>query len=205
MDPELEGAGYMMSKTNIVAVTEVFAEDEEIKLTMSNLQEKESDVQEELYKEAYDLIDYDEIEYSGIRPPAIDAWLKVHKVPLSQATSLRLSHYRTPWGNHGERNGLRLEGTFWQPGGHYFTWAGEFFKTRCYVFGPVQEVFTVDFIHFKHGGPESTIEAGDAYAGKGRLAYYNGKLKNLLGLNQSSGVQTDLLTGAKNMVFTESR
>lgn len=205
-DPELEGSGYVVSKTNMVGVTEVFSEDQELSITMDNLKQIELEAQEELYLEAFDLDNYDELNFSGIRPVAISQWLDTVNVPLTQATLMKLSHYKTPWEKHPAKKALNQNGTFWQPGGHYFKWSDSFFKTNCYVFGPVQEVYSPLWVHHIHGGTGSTLTAFQSYAGWGRLWYYEGKLANLASIGQSQEyATTDALTGAKNQVYTESR
>jgi hypothetical protein len=205
-DPELEGSGYVVSKTNMVGVTEVFTEDEELSITMDNLKQIELEAQEELYLEAFDKDDYDELNFAGIRPPAIRQWLETVNAHISQASSMKLTHYKTPWEKHPAKYALNQKGTFWQPGGHYFKWSDNFIKTLCYVFGPVQEVYSPLWVHHIHGGVGSTLTAFQSYAGWGRLWYYEGKLANMMSVGMDPQYnRTDALTGAKNQVYKESR
>lgn len=204
-DPELEGAGGVISKLNMVNMTEVFTEDVKLSPSMSNLHEIEMDEQGELYTEAYDLDDFDQISYTGTTPPAIGEFLKSIGTGIDSAGGLTLSHYKVSWEKSGTNAALG-QTNFWQPGGHFFKWSSSTFKTRCYIFGPVQEVYEVFFVHNKHAGTSSTLTAGQSYAGWGRLWYYKGKLANMASIGQTQEyATTDALTGAKNQVYTESR
>jgi hypothetical protein len=201
----LEGEIKLMSKLNMVGCTELFEDAQEISLSISNLKEQERDAQKELYEEAYELDDYDELSYAGVMPPAIKEFLFEVNMALSGASSLEISHYKIPWEDHHYKLALNQSADFWQPGGHFFKWSDDFFKTRCYIFGPVQEVYRTLFVHHKHGGATATLGAGESYMGWGRLWYYEGKLANKKATGQDPQyANTDLMTGAKNATPRES-
>jgi hypothetical protein len=204
--PELESSGKVISKLNMVAFGEIVREDQEIDTTIDNLKYVEEVAQTELYNEAYDLEDFDKIIYNGKMPPAFAEWLRVKGIGIEPPSSLHLEYKKIDWDHHEIKMKLRLEGTFWMPGGHYFKWSDSFFKARCYIFGPVQSVYSVMFVHNKHGGTEGTLDALHAYAGWGRLDYYEGRLASMgFAGYQNSYASTDLLTGAKNSVFEQSK
>lgn len=205
-DKDLDVGGSVFSKTNMVGFTEVVYEDEKLDVTMDSLRDTEREAQKELYEDAYDLDSYDTLDFNGFFPPAIKGQLETINTHISPAGGLKLIHPRVPWENNNIKNMLRQEGTFWQPGGHYWIWGSSFTKTRCYMFGPVQSVYSILFVHYKHGGMQVTLDAGHSYAGWGRLAYYEGKIKNLTGVGLSQEyATTDSLTGAKNAVFQQSK
>jgi hypothetical protein len=95
-----------------------------------------------------------------------------------------------------------------------------FFRTRCYYFGGIMNVYKVGWVHegHAHGGGanaegdiESTWETGMAYAGWGRLHYMNGLLSVLGFLGQkdsnlpgSTGSFTDPMTGATTGTYKYS-
>jgi hypothetical protein len=200
------GAGKTASKLTYVGYTEVVKNDESISITMDNLKDEEITAQKELYNEAYDKDGFDILSFTGIVPPALDGLAKQLKFHIEKAQSMKLTHLKATWDYNSIRLMLNQKGSFWQPGGHYFAWTASFFRTRCYIFGPIQNVYEVGWVHYKHGGTEATLGAGESYEGWGRLAYYEGKLRNMGLTGQTQAYQTtDALTGAKNGVTTESR
>ncbi len=204
-DTDFEQGGKVLSKLNMVGFTDVFREDEEINVTMTNLKYVEANAQKDLYEEAYSQDDYDELSYSGVLPPVIRQWLEKINATMGVPTRLVLTYGKVDWEHNNLKNLLRQEGNFWQPGGHYFAWSNSAIRTRCYVFGPIQTVYDVDWVHNKHGGTEATLDAGTAYAGWGRLEYYEGTLWNLGLLGKESNQNVDVLTGAKNFMYNQSR
>ena len=116
-----------------------------------------------------------------------------------------LSNLKVDWEHNYYNRQFTQDGDFFVPGGHYFAWSPNYFRSRCTIFGPVETVYTVDWVHHSHGGREEALDAGLAYAGWARLAFYEGRLNNLTYLGQSDyGEPTDLLTGAKNHTYTRA-
>ena len=91
---------------------------------------------------------------------------------------------------------------FFQPGGHYFVWGDDVWRTRCYIFSPVQDVYSVKFVHYKHGGQVDTVDPGHAYAGWVRLEFYEGKQWQSQVVNGDFDYKAvDTFTGAKNFII----
>ena len=202
---DFEKGGKVISKLNMVGFTEVAREDEELNVSMSTLKYVEANAQRELYEDAYNKDDYDELNYDGALPPATAQWLAKINARMNVPTHLKLIYAKVDWEHDNLKNKLFQQGNFWQPGGHYFAWGESFIRTRCYIFGPVQSVYSVEWVHNKHGRAVSTLDAGQAYAGWGRKEYYEGTLWNLGFLGKESRRSVDVLTGAKNFMYTRSR
>lgn len=209
---DFEEGGKVKSKLNIVGFTKIFREDEKLEISKSNLKEVEVNAQRELYEEAFSMDDSDELNFGGIEHPAVTEWLKSINSSLKKASALKLVYKKVDWDHNNIKNALTQDGEFLTPGGHYFIWSDRFIRTRCYLFGSIQTVFSVDFVHCKHavgGGDKimATWETGESYAGWGRLHYMEGYLKTLgfLGrAGEGTGKFTDLMSAAVNGVDKQS-
>jgi hypothetical protein len=206
-DINFEQGGKVVSKLNMVGFTEIQREDERLPLTIDNLKYHELNAQSDLYNEALDTDDYDELIFTGVMPPRIRERLGEINATLSSASSLVLYYKKLAFENTEKFDNLHQDIDVFQPGGHYFAWSDNAVRTRCYIYGPVQTVYDVDWVHWKHGGREATLDAGQSWAGWGRLEYYEGRLWQM-GLLDITGTQhpgsTDLLTGAKNATKQQS-
>ena len=56
------------------------------------------------------------------------------------------------WDNNTTAQTLNQSGDFFRPGGHYFAWTDRVNKTKCYLFGPVEDVHSIALFHSDHGG-----------------------------------------------------
>jgi len=196
---DFEEGGKVLSKLTMVGFTKIYREDEKLDVTMSNLKEMEIEPQRQLHQEFFDQDDYDDLNFTGVIHPAVGEWLKSINVGVMRATGMKITYKKVDWEHNQYKKMLNQEGDFITPGGHYFVWNDEVLRTRCYIFGPVQSVYFVDWMHYKHGHQEATWNPGWAYEGWGRLEYYNGKFAMLGFLGQSeAGMATDSLSGAKN-------
>lgn len=203
---DFEQGGKVLSKLNMVGFTKIFREDEWLDVTMDNLKYIELEPQHELYLEAFEQDEHDELEFSGINHPAVEDWLRSINIPVMKASGMKLTYKKVDWEHNVHKLLLNQKGEFITPGGHYFAWSDDFRRTRCYYFGGIRNVYVVKWVHHKHGRggegiSEDTWTPGWAYAGWGRLRYYNG-IYNIVGaLDQRSaysGTSTDALTGAKD-------
>ncbi len=201
---DFEDSGKVVSKLNMVGFTKVFREDEEISVSMGNLKTIELEPQKELYNEAFDLDKNDDLNFDGFKHPAVEEWLKTININIIKPQPMKLSYKKIDWDHNNISRLLNQDGDFISPGGHFYKWGTKFTKQRCYLFGGVQNVYEAKYVHHKHGsgGVDSESDAlptGAAYAGRGRLWYYESKLVLLKNLGQSeTGMDNDALTGAKN-------
>lgn len=194
--------GMTISKVNINKRTSASNEDEIIEANMDNLKDIERDAQKDLFEEATSLDDHDELHFSPITHPLLDGWFAHIGGGLKKHKPMILQYNKILWDNSKYPKWLRQEGDFWQPGGHYFEWSDTFMRTKCYSIGPVQDVYSVEFVHYKHAGNEDTMDAGHAYAGYGRVQYAESKywVSQALKLENQNDTP-DLLTGARNGIM----
>lgn len=203
---DFEEGGKVLSKLNMVGFTKIFREDEWLTVTMDNLKEIELVPQQELYLEAFEQDAHDKLDFTGIVHPAVGDWLKSINIPIMRASGMTLTYNKVDWEHNAIKMLLNQKGEFISPGGHYYVWSDNFRRTRCYLFGGIMNVYTVKYVHNKHGNggkgiSEDTWTPGWAYAGWGRLEYYEGIDAVVRGLGQTEanmGIATDALTGAKN-------
>ena len=194
--------GTVMSKTTVSKRTECNNEDEIIEANMGNLKDIERDAQKDLFEDATKLDDHDELHFSPITHPLLNGWFEHIGGGLASHKSMILQYNKILWEHSKYPKWLRQEGDFWQPGGHYFEWSDQFMRTKCYNIGPVEDVYSVEFVHYKHGGTEDVMDAGHAYAGWGRVQYAESKYwtAQALGL-ENADTSPDLLTGARNGIM----
>ena len=205
---DFEEGGKVLSKLNMVGFTKIFREDEWLNVTMDNLKEIELEPQHELYQEAFEQDNHDKLEFNGIVHPAVGDWLSSINIPIMRATGMALTYNKVDWEHNVHKLLLNQKGEFISPGGHYFAWSDDFRRTRCYYFGGVMNVYTVKYVHNRHGRGTGSVADGEdtwtpgwAYVGWGRLEYYKGIDAVVRGLGQTEanmGIATDSLTGAKN-------
>jgi len=187
-------------------------DDEKISVTLGNLKAVEKDEQRFLYEEAMGFDKYDEVSLSPVLPPDVDYFItEVLRTTRISPSECKLNYGKIDWKHTVLQCNFNQEGEFFSPGGHYFKWSEKYSRKRCYLFGPIQTVYDVAWVHHRHGGKDgdsktdSTPSAGDSYAGWTRLEYYEGRLWSLECLNKGeTGQPTDVLTGAKNQVYTRS-
>lgn len=210
-DPSLwnDGSvGQAASKMVMVSAGKLYdvGEDETIEVSLSSLKAVERDAQKELYEEALALDNYDEVNFSAILPPDVEYFLTdVIATKLFRPAGGTIKNPKVDWEHNEYSYSLTQEGDFFSPGGHYFKWSDQYYKTRCYIFGPVQTVYSTDWVHHRHGGTVQTAHTSDSYAGFVSLAYLEGRFWALKSLGQSeTGQPTDALTGAKTNVYTKS-
>jgi hypothetical protein len=202
--------GSAISKMVMVSASKFVGQDEKIEVTRDNLMAVEKDTQERLYKDAYNRDSFDTLSLSPFCPPDIEYFTN-SVVPSAihiSSTACSVTHSKVAWDNNVYKKQFTQEGDFFSPGGHYFRWSDDFFQTRCYIFGPVETVYTVEWVHHRHSKGEEGSPTADALAsfvGWVRLAYYEGRLWSIKALGKSeTGQPTDALTGAKNQVYNRS-
>jgi len=196
-----DSAGEVKSKLTIVSFGEHEQGDIEVPVTFSTLKDVERDVQREEYEQAYSLDNYDTIIFSGVIPPAIKRWFEKIGDYIEVPSGFYITYKKIDWDHNYINNLLRQDGDFWQPGGHYFAWSEDARRTRCYMTGPVQDVYDVDWIHHRHGGREASAWTGHSFAGFVRLDYYEGRLWQKNWTGYEGWERTDLLTGAINFIY----
>jgi len=207
--------GNAVSKMVMISAGKYYGvdEDEKIPVTLGNLKTVEADEQKLLYEEAVELDGHAELFFDPVLPPNIAYFIKdVLNISDSlEINACKLKYDIVDWKHNIHKCRFLQNGEFFSPGGHYFKWSDSYFKSRCYISGPIETVYTPVWVHHRHGGPdggsktESIPSVGDSYAGVVRLDYYEGRLWQLgvLGFSET-GQPTDVLTGAKNQVYERS-
>lgn len=197
----VEGSGEILSKTNMVGFSEFYSvgDDEEVPVTIGGLKSIEKELQQELYEEAFELDNYDELAFGGVLSPVFSQISKKMLCNMGSPYLLNIKFEKIKWENNDINDKLRQEGDIIQSGGHFFKWSDTFTRDRCYIFGPVQSIYSVKFVHHKHGKEESTLDAGHSYRGWGRIDYLEGRLWQM-GFTGYSGdaPPVDLLTAGAN-------
>ena len=189
---DFESGGSVISKLNMVNFTEIYREDEPLVITKDTLKTVEHDAQRELYEEAYYLQgSYDTLSFNGILHPALDEWLQKINLKLTRPASMQLEYDRVDWEHNDLKNALVQDGDFIEPGGHYFAWSDYSEERRCYLFGGINDVYFVDWVHHKHGDSVATMDAGHSYVGWVTYQYLNAKLEALSGLGHGPPKVTD--------------
>jgi len=206
--------GNSLSKMAMSGATKFYGigDNEDIEVSRGNLKTVEKDEQKYLYEEAEDLDEYDVLNYAGFLPPDVEYFLSEvigstgGGAGFGTPGGCKLTHNKIKWENSYHNSRLNQKGDFFVPGGHYFKWSDNFFRTRCYIFGPVETVYSAQWMHHIHGGAEDTPDAGTSYAGWVRLDYYEGRLASMFELgNTEVGQPTDALAGAKNATYKRSK
>jgi len=161
--------------------------------------------QTDLYNEAYYQDYYDTLIFSGVLPPLIIEWFESINSMVARPTGMTLEYKKLEFEHTEIYDSFSDAGWVFQPGGHKFEWSDLFERTRCYIFGPVVNVFSTNWIHHLHGGAEPSLTAPESWAGWGRLEYYEGRLWQMgfVGYSNPNPQYTDLLTGAKNGVYQQ--
>lgn len=192
--------GSVLSKTNLVSFGKFYNidENEEIPTTLDSLKKNELDLQNELYEIATELDDYDELLFHGHRSPVFSTIAKEIGGFNFTPGALVLKSSKINWENNIHYKNLTQKGDIIQRGGHYFKWSDSITRDRCYIFGPIQDIFSVRAVHHKHGKDEQTLDAGHSYRGWGRLAYLEGRLWQMEFTGSSNKPSIDIMTSAIN-------
>ena len=198
----LKTSGSIISKLEIATYDEYFAEDEIIEATIDTLKEIEENAQKDLFEDATNLDQNNILEFSSVAPPAVAYWIDYIGSDITYSRGMSLRYDVLHWENSKYPGLLKQSGNFWQPGGHYFSWSDKFLKTKCYTMGPVQTVYDAQFVHHRHGGTSEVMDAGHAYAGWGRVEYYEAIIwsRQILG-QKNQPAEPDALAGARNGVM----
>jgi hypothetical protein len=173
---------------------------DKLSVTISNLKTIEKEEQKKLYEDATSRDAFDSLSLTPYVPPKFSKFLE--KIGLKDRIShnnLSIKSNKLLWENHHIVKSFTQEGLdFFTPGGHYFTWSSSVYRTRCTIFGPVESVYSVDWVHHRHGKSVPSASASAAYAGWVRVEYMEGRLKQITG----TGIKpkADLLTGAQMII-----
>jgi hypothetical protein len=192
--------GKVLSKTTMIGFGMFYNidDDEEIPVSLTNLSVVEDLEQRYLYIKAKKLDNYDDLKFIGFTSPVFFYIQKKLRCELFHPSFLSLKYEIIDWEKDEFKNKLRQEGEVVQPGGHYFKWSDSFIRDRCYIFGPVQNIYSVEFVHHKHGGSEATLDAGHSLRGWGRLDYMEGRLWQMEYTGDTGDAPVDLLSAAVN-------
>ena len=190
-------------KMTSIACNDMGPEKESVDITYSNLQVKEEEVQREVYEEMLELDTLDTITYELKLPPLPEKFLESIGIQSNIISGpVTFKSEKLPY----EKNSIisrYIPGNYWRPGGHWYRWGSTSYKTRCYLFGDIEEVFSPVFIHHDHGGIENPVDPGHAYAGWVRLDYYEGKLNQFHGEPHIGDAPIDPLTGAQQNLYSQ--
>lgn len=190
----------MKSKITMVGANEQTQEDEELDISISNLKEIEAKEQQRLYEDAYMMDDYDEMTYDLTIPPNVQQFFKTNNMGLHLhgfSGSCQFTSEKLSWEKHNLVKEFQQEGTFWQAGGHYYVWSSKIEEVCCWRIGPIETLYTVDFVHVNHAGFSYVIDPGHAYYGWARFWYYTFKLAQAERHGENvTAHQADLMTGS---------
>jgi hypothetical protein len=174
-DSKYAAAANFTDKIMMVGASETVSEDVGLDATMGNLQIIEETAQRDLYLDAYNKDDLDNLTYNGIIPPPLEGFLQSTHQNNLVAYSLTIKDKKIPWEDSDLTRRFTTNkdsANFWQPGGHYYVWSNRAIRTRCYIFGGEEEVYKVKYVHHNHGGQEATAGPGQVYRGLTRFAFY---------------------------------
>ena len=96
------------------------------------MKQMELEPQHELHQQFYDQDDHDTLDYTGVSHPGVEGWLKQINAIMMRAQHLTLTYKKIDWDHNQYYKMLNQKGEFIVPGGHYFLWSDNFFRTRCY-------------------------------------------------------------------------
>jgi hypothetical protein len=198
----LSDGGRTMSKMTVASMNEWHEADIGLGISKANLLSIERDEQPKLYKAAHALESYDRLTLSPVTPPGVSGFLESINVKhINISESFTLTQSKVPWELHPASSAL-IQGSYFYPGGHSWNW-GSAKETECYAVPHHKaDVYGVEWIHHKHGGPGNVWSAAYSLAGWGRLEYYEGRLQSMDEMGMIAWeTPTDGLTGAINMTF----
>ena len=179
-----------MDKMTMVGAGKQHYEDRDLSISKGNLKTIENEEQQKLYSDAYSKDDYDTMSYSIILPPNIQQFLETIGMNLSVlAGECEFTSEKLEFTDHEATIGFNQDYDFWSPGGHYFRWAEDYYRTRCWILGPVETVYSPVCVHHNHGGEIIPWTPYEAYVGWGKLEFYTGKL------NQATLLEKEIETG----------
>lgn len=189
------GSFKAVDKITMIGAAKRADHDEDLSITIDTLSEMEYSEQMLLYVEPANFDVYKELKYAYILPPALAKFFKDNGIGSSLEGEITFKCDTISWGNSSINNKyLKSEKGPWQPGGHKFQWSPAWYETRCFLFGDIEKVYSVEFVHVRHGaGAVPIMEPPEAYAGWGRLDYAEGVLR-IMGFD---GYGTDLMTSAQ--------
>lgn len=168
----------MYDKMTMVGAGEQHYEDIDLDISIGNLKGVEQKEQRDLYEDACSMDDYDELNYCLALHPAVSQFFKENDIKLSMDFSGEgvFVSEKLQFNDHEGAMSFDQSGDFWQAGGHYFRWGSSYYKTSCYLIGPVETIFSPEAVHYKHGDAFKVWSPYEAYVGWSKLEFYNGKL-----------------------------
>ena len=175
----------MFDKMTMVGAGKQYYEDIDLDISIDNLKEVEKDEQEKLYVDAYNKDNYDELTYDIIIPPNVQQFFDANNISSKGVGDLcTFTSEKLPWDKHPSVQEFQQDGDFWQAGGHYFRWGDSYYKTTCWIIGPIETIYSPVFVHHKHGGEVITRTPYEAYVGWGKLFYLIGKSEQAAALGR---------------------
>jgi hypothetical protein len=167
-----------MDKMTLVGAGEQYQEAIDLSISKGNLKAIENEEQSKLYNDAYSRDDYDTMTYSIILPPNIQQFLATFGMNLSVlGGDCKFTSEKLEFTKHCATIGFDQDYDFWSPGGHYFVWDDEYYKTGCYIISSkLETIYSPKVVHHKHGGADMIWTPMEAYVGWAKLVYYTGKL-----------------------------
>ena len=179
-------------KMTMVGTGDQFQEDESLDISIGNLKAIEKEEQQKLYEEAYSKDTYDLLEYSIIIPPAVQQFADENGMRILSSftvgSSCNFKSEKLKFNDHEATTLFDQSASFWQPGGHYFIWGAEYYRTKCYIIGPLETIYSPMVVHNKHGKTVLPWTPYESYVGWSKLEYYEGKLDQAITLEK--GIDT---------------
>jgi len=154
-----------------------------LSVTVGNLKTIEKEEQKKLYEDATGRDTYDTLVLAPYTHPKFDVFVgKIGLYGKLKHSNLIIESNKLLWDKHWLVTSFIQDGLeFFTLGGHYFTWADYVYKTRCTIFGPVETVYSVVFVH-RHCKSVPTASAYEAYAGWVKFRYIEGRVQQIEGV-----------------------
>ena len=136
----------------------IYHETENLDINYDNLHQVEEEEQQRLYNDAIDMDGIgDELHYSGVAPPQLEAFLESIDIYGLGIGSFILKSDKLLWEKH-YRTKQFTQYEYWRPGGHYYTWSSTFELIKCMLFGDAQNFYSGSYIHVDHVGVGTPLE-----------------------------------------------
>jgi len=176
-------------KMTMVGTDEQHQEDIDVSISIDNLKSIEKDEQKKLYEIAYNKDIYDTMVYSIILPPNVQQFFNTNNINIVVVEGCcNFVSEKLSFDDHEATVSFDQSSDFWAAGGHYFRWGEDYTRTKCWLIGPIETVYSPVSAHYKHGGGGVTFKPYEAYAGWSKLVYYEGKLTQAILLGK--GIDT---------------
>jgi hypothetical protein len=164
-------------KMTMIGTGKQHYEDISLSISKGNLKIIEREEQPKLYNDAYSKDTYDDMTYSIILPPNIQQFLATIGMDLTAlGENCKFTSEKLEFTKHVATIDFNQDYDFWSPGGHYFRWSSDYYRTMCRVLSPIVTIYFPEVVHYKHCGGVVPWNPHQAYVGWSKYYYYRGTL-----------------------------